>query len=812
MDLIRHDLHLAIRSLARRPGLMAAALLTLSLGVGAATSIFSVLYGVLIQPLPYPQPEQLVRVYPVGESGGRAPWSGAIYVEFEQQSSVYETIAAFQYAEYTMRTDSFPFAVTGATVSADFFEVFGVQPIEGRTFVVSGTPGQSEQTVVLSHGFWQTHFAGRPVLGMDIEINSQTYSVVGVMPPGFEYPIGAELWAASRYRVPEPRRNPDDDPATDRSNRYFHAVARLKQGKTLDEATAEGSSILSRIADEYPDTERGFRFAATSLHEDVTGQVRPLLMVLFGAVGLVLLIACANVANLLLARATGRTHEIAIHTALGATRPRLVRQILVESALLGVCGGIGGVLLSYWGTGVLVAMADQGVPRAGEISVNFQVLLFALSVSILSGLFFGLAPALWLSGRDPAQALREAGGRILSGSGYARLRAALVTIEIALSLTLLVGAGLLIRTYSVLSNTDPGFSATNVLTADVWLASSTELSDDEIRVFQDEILDRSRHLPGVISAGAVLSLPIGVGVSARTNYSVEGRVVERGTEPNAGLQAASPGYFESIGLPVLRGRGFTAEDRADSPPVAVVSETFAKQIFADEDPIGRRIGAGSPEEDGFEWLTVVGVVGDTLYDGLDDQPRSEAYQPFAQAPWPYMTLVLRSSVEPTTLADPLRQVVMEVDPNQPVAGIASMDQLMERSLVRRRDSARLVGIFACLAMVLAAIGLYGVMSFSVATRTREIGIRMAIGATKRDIFGLVLGDGGRLLGVGLVVGVTFAVLLGQLIRGVLHGVPPTDPGVFVVAAGVLALAALLAMLLPARRAARVEPASSLRSV
>jgi len=710
-----------------------------------------------------------------------------------------------------MRTDSFPIMVTGATVTADFFDVFGVQPIQGRTFISGDAPEKSGQTVVLSHGFWQTHFAGRPVLGMDIELNDQACSVVGVMPPGFDYPSGADLWEASRYRVPEPRRSPDDDPAVDRSDRYFHAVARLKQGKTLADAAAEGSTILARLADEYPDTERGFSFEATSLHEAVTGQVRPLLLVLFGAVGLVLLIACANVANLLLARATGRTHEIAIRTALGATRPRLVRQILIESTLLGICGGIGGILLSYWGTGTLASMADQGVPRAGEISVNLPVLLFALSVSILSGLLFGLVPALWLSGRDPAQALREAGGRILSGSGYARLRAALVTIEIAVSLTLLVGAGLLMRTYSILSTTDPGFSATNVLTADVWLGSSTEWTDDEIRVFQNEILDRSRSLPGVIRAGAVLSLPIGVGVSARTTYSVEGRVIERGTEPTAGLQAASPGYFKTIGLPVLRGRGFTAEDRADSPPVAVVSETFAKQIFADEDPIGKRIGTGNPEEDGFQWLTVVGIVGDTRYDGLDDQPRSEAYQPFAQAPWPYMTLVLRSSVEPMTLADPLRQVVMEVKPNQPVAGIASMDQLMERSLVRRRDSARLVGIFACLALVLAAIGLYGVMSFSVATRTREIGIRMAIGATKNDIVRLVLGDGGKLLGVGLVVGATFAVLLGRLIRGVLHGVPPTDPGVFVIAAGVLALSALLAMLLPARRAARVEPASSLRS-
>ncbi len=817
MDLIRHDLLLATRSLARRPGLTIAALLTLSLGVGAATSIFSVLYGVLIQPLPYPEPDQLVRVYTIEESDNRSPWpsasgwSGANYVDFKQQSSVYETVAAFQYAEYSMRSETFPIKVTGATVTADFFEVFGVQPFEGRTFLSGNTSGQSEQTVVLSHGFWQTEMAGKPVLGTEIVINDQAFSVVGVMPPGFKYPASAEIWVASRYRVPEPSRVPEVDPATDRESLYFHVVARLKSGKTLQHAATEGGAIISRIAKNFPETERGRGFEAISLHESVTGQAKPLLMVLFGAVALVLLISCANVANLLLARATGRVHEIAIHTALGAGRLRLARQILCESALLGLGGGIGGVLLSIWGTSALVSLADLGVPRSGEIAVDLPVLLFALVVSLVSGLLFGLVPALWLSGRDPAQALRGAGSRSLSGSGYAKLRAALVAVEIAVSLTLLVGAGLLMRTFSVLSATDPGFSAPKVLTADLWLPARAETTDDEIRTFQSELIERGRNLPGVVNAGAVLSLPIDTGVSATTSYSVEGRIMERGTEPNAGLQAASPGYFESIGIPVLRGRTFTAEDRADSLPVAVVSEAFAKQFFGDEDPLGKRIGSGHPDEDDFEWLRIVGIVGDTRYGGFDAQPRSEAYQPYTQAPWPYLTLVLKSSVDPMSLADPLRRMVMELNPSQPVVGIATMEQLMEESLTQQRDSARLVGIFACLAVVLAAIGIYGVVSFSVATRTREIGIRMAIGAEKGDIFKLVLTDGGKLLGVGLVIGVTSSAVLGRLIRGILYEVPPTDPFVFAVAAGVLACSALLAMLLPARRAAQVEPATSLRS-
>jgi putative ABC transport system permease protein len=650
------------------------------------------------------------------------------------------------------------------------------------------------------------------VVGQSLDINDRSYRVVGVMPPDFAYPIGADVWVVSRYRVPEPSRGSGEDPAIDRSNRYFHAVARLKPGKTLDDARAEGSAVIARLAEQYPESERGLVFEATSLHEAVTGPIRPLLTVLFGAVGLVLLIACANVSNLLLAQAMSRTHEIAIRTALGAGRLRLIRQVLVESTLLGIAGGIGGVLLSYWGTSALVSVAARGVPRAGDVSVNLPVLLFALSTSILCGLIFGLLPALWLSSRDPARALLGAGGRVLSGSGYARLRAALVTIEISVSLALLVGAGLLMRTYSVLSRTDPGFSATNLLTADVWLASGSELTDDEIRAFQSEVLERSRALPGVVDAGAVLSLPIGVGISARTAYSVEGTVVERGTEPTAGLQAASPGYFETIGIPVLRGRGFNADDRADSTPVAVVSEAYAREILADENPIGRRIGNGNPEDDGFQWLTVVGVVGNTRYDGIDDQPRSEAYLPFAQAPWPYMTLVLKSAVDPLTLADPLRRMVMEVNPDQPVSGIATMGQHMEESLARRRNSARLVSIFACLALVLAAIGLYGVMSFSVASRTREIGIRIAVGADTRAIFKLILGDGGRLLTVGLAAGAVCALVLGRFIRGLLYGVPPTDPRIFAIAAGVLAAAALLAMLVPARRAARVEPANSLRSL
>ena len=812
MGILAHDLRLAFRSLFRHPGLTVVAVLTMSLGVGASTSMFTLLHRVVIRPLPYPEADHIVRLYTADAQGSdRGNWSGANFVDFVAQSTSYQAIAGFVPMRLSVREGAFPVEIPAASVTPAFFQVLGEPPQLGRVLSPASDPPGGERVVVLSHSLWVTRFAADPsVIGRPLALNGEAFTVVGVMPQGFEFPDHTQLWSASRFRSPEPPVPIADDPVADRGSGYFHVVARLQNGVSLPHAMHEAELIAARLEKDYPDTNLGERFVVVPLQETIVGSVRPALLALFGAVGLVLLIACANVANLLLARAAGRAHEIAIRTALGAGRGRVARQLLTESALLGVLGGAGGVVLAFVATHGLVSLAASDLPRAAEVSMDLPVLGFALGVSILSGLLFGLAPVIWLTKSDPATTLRAAGGRGLVGSSYGHTRTALVVAEMAVCLSLLVGAGLLARTLAMLTAQDPGFSESRALTARIFIPGTDIPNDREIRTFQSQVLERMRALPGVISVGAVLSLPIDPGIRGTLGFNIEGRSFEKGSEPVAGYQSASDGYFKTIGIPVLQGRAFTPADGPGGAPVVVVSQAFAERFFPGENPLGKRIAWGDPEDEGFEWSTVVGVVGNTRFDGLDAEPRVEAYQPMAQAPLPFMTVVLRTSVPPATLTEPLRRAVAELRPSQPVQKIQTMEQVLHDSLARRRFTMVLLWIFASLALTLAAVGLYGVVSFSVAQRSREFGVRMAVGAAAGHILVLVVKESSRVLVAGLLVGGVTTLILGRLITGFLFQVTPTDPLTLVAAAVVLAAVTFLATWIPARRATRIDPMVALR--
>lgn len=813
MEKLANDLKLAFRSLVRRPGLTVVAVLTMSLGVGASTSMFTLLNNVVIRQLPYPEADRIVQLFvDDNEDDPRGNWTAANFLDFGEASSSYRAIAGYAPLRFSFREGAVPISVRGASVTPGFFQVLGTPPQLGRALSASSDLPGGERVVVLGHGFWVSRFAADPsVVGRSLELNGESYTVVGVMPAGFEYPARTQLWTASKYRVPEPPVPLGEDPAEDRGAGYFNVIARLAPDASLARAGQEAAALAAQLEKDFPETNRGETVVLEPLREVVVGDVRPALVALFGAVGLVLLIACANVANLLLAKATTRIHEVAIRTALGAGKGRVARQLLTESAVLGVLGGVGGAVLAYLTTGTFVRMVGTALPRAGEVEVDLPVLAFALLVSLLSGIVFGVVPLIWMSKSDPADALRSAGGRGLVGGAHGRLRATLVVAEMAVCLSLLVGAGLLARTLVMLNAQDPGFSERGTLTARVNLPGAQLPEDAAIRSFQTEVLQRVRALPGVVSAGAVLSLPVAPAVRGTLTFNIEGRTVEEGDEPVAGYQAASDGYFETIGIPVLRGRSFTAADTDGSQPVAIVSQAFAERFFPNEDPLGKRISWGDPEDPDHKWSSIVGVVGSTRLDGLDAEPRIEAFQPMAQEPWPFMTLVLRTSVPPKTLTESLRRAIVEVSPTQPVERIETMEEILHDSLSRRRFTMVLLWVFAGIALTLAAVGLYGVTSFSVAQRSREIGIRMAVGADSGRIRALVLREAGRLLLVGVGVGVVATLVLGRLISGFLFQVRSTDPIAFAVAVAVLAAATLLAAWVPARRATRTDPMDALRA-
>jgi putative ABC transport system permease protein len=811
VETILQDARYALRLIIKNPGVSVIAVLALALGIGATSAIFSVVNAVLLRPLPYKSPDQLMAVWEqsLQRDVPELPISYANYRDWVEQNQVFDQLAIFSFTGFNLAGAGEPERVIGVRASANLFPLLQEQPIIGRAFTEDEDRTGGAPVVVLSHALWQRRFSSDPqIVGKTVTLNNQGYTVVGVMRAGFEFPAGLSF----RNRVISDRIEfwTPIAPIAGSQNRGAHshlAIGRLKTGVSLEQARTEMSAIQARLEQQYPEANSGISIRLLPLHEQITGNTRPALLILLGAVGLVLLIACANVANLLLARATARQKEIAIRTAMGASRWRIVRQLLTESVILSITGGAMGLLLALWGTSLLFSISPNTIPRSTEVGIDSIVLLFTLAVSILTGLLFGLAPALQTSRLDLNETLKEGARGTSGGVGRNRVRSALVAAEVALSLVLLVGAGLLIKSFIRLQQSGLGFSTENLLTMRVSLPPVKYADEQKQAAFFKESLERFQNLPGVQTASAITTLPLTANYSA-TDFLIEGQPVPPpGEEIISAIAIIGPNYFRAMEVPLIAGRDFTEYDNREAPGVAIVSEGFAESFLGGEDPVGKRIAFGG---DNPEWLSVVGVVRDVKHFGLDVAARPVVYTPFMQQSNPQMSLVLRTATDPASFAALVRREIQAVDKDQPISDVRTMEQLLSDSVSGRRFSTLLLGLFASVALTLAAVGIYGVMSYSVTQRKHEIGIRMALGASSQDVLRLIVGQGMTVALAGVAVGLAASFALTRLMESLLFGVSATDPVTFIVIPLILAGVALGACFVPARKAARVDPMIALR--
>ena len=799
------DVRCGLRMLRKNSGFAAVAVLTLALGIGANTAIFSVIHAVLLRPLPYDNPDRIVVLLESNPARGFGQFavSPPNYMDWKKDSTVFQHMASVSRGDFNYTGGAEPERLTGAHVAASFFSVLGAQPALGRTFLPEDDVVGKASVVVLSYGLWTQHFGGDPqILGKSLTLDGQSYRVIGVMQNGFQFPRGVELWLPSEFdqRALSPGA---------RGAHYLRVIARLKPAVGIDRAQAEMVSLSKRLEQQYPRTNTGWTSKVVSLNELTVGDIRPTLLVLFGAVGFLLLIACANVANLLLARATARQREIAIRFSLGASRLRIARQLLTESILLSAIATGAGLLLAEWAIRALRTLPPSNLPRAASIGLDLPVLGFAAGIAVLTGLLFGLAPALQITRSAPSETLKE-GGRTAS-AGRQGVRSALVVLETTLALVLLVGSGLLLKSFLRLQTVDPGFQYKNILTASVSLPESKYATDAQKIQFFDQVLERIQSVQGVREVAAASGNPMEGSNLSFAFATKDLQALSPADQPSAGYYIVSANYFHTLGIPLLVGRYFTQEDSVGSPRVAIISQAVAERFFHDKNPIGQAIsiGIGAPGG-GPVWREIVGVVGDVKDDGLGEAAAMTVYEPSTQMAWSGMSLFLRSDSNPERLAGTLRSQVMAVDKDQPVADISTGEQLMAQAVAQPQLRTLLLSLFAGLALVLASLGIYGVMSNTVAQRTHEIGVRMALGAGQRSVLRLVLGNGMRLTLLGIVLGTFGAFALTRLMKGLLFHVTPTDPGTFVEVALFLFLVALLASYIPARRATRVDPVVALR--
>jgi putative ABC transport system permease protein len=812
IETLIQDLRYGLRTLMRSSGFAFVAVLTLALGIGSHTAIFSVVNGVLLRPLPYYEAERLVMVWadrPILQAQiglPDFPVAVADFIDWRNQNQVFEQMAAIFPTRMNLTSGGEPESVITLRATASLFPLLGARFVVGRAFLPEEDRAGAGR-VVISHGLWQQRYGADPnIIGQKIILDNYAYTVIGVTAPDFQFPRRGEIpvYYGVTGKVdlylpiaftPEQMNNRRVNPLT--------VIARLKPGISLQQASAEMNTIARRLTEQYPvtNTDKGVRLVP--LQQQAVGKARIALLVLLSAVGFVLLIACANVANLLLARAAGRQKEMAIRTALGANRWRVVQQLLTESLLLAISGGAAGLLLAWWGVELLLAIAPDNLPRAYDIRLDTRVAGFTLLISLLTGIVFGLLPALQSSKIDLGETLKE-GGRDAAGLLRRRLRGFLVVSEVALAFVLLIGAGLLIRSFARLTEVDPGLDPRGVLTMDIALPFAKYRDGRGLTFFQ-QTLERVRALPGVEAAATVFPLPLSGGHTSG-GFAIEGRQSPTDQTFNAGFRFISPDFFKTFRIPLIKGRLLTESDGAKTPPVVVVNESLTRIYFPNEDPLGKRI---TPNGDVAR--VIVGVVEDVKHSALDKQAKPELYRAIAQFPVTFMTLAVRTSGDPMQMLAAVREQVWAVDKDLPIINIETMERLMAKSVAPRQFNLLLLGAFALVGLALAGVGLYGVMSYTVMQRTREIGVRMALGANSGDVLRLVIGEGMKLALIGALLGLGGALALMRLLKSLLFDVSATDPLTFIVIATVLIIVALLACWIPARRATKLDPMTTLRS-
>jgi putative ABC transport system permease protein len=804
MESLFSDIRYAVRSIMKRPGFTSIAVITLALGIGANSAIFSAINALLLKPLPIPNQDRVVAIWEKNPSRGfeHNEVAFANYVDWRAQSHSFDQLALERWWSTNLTGGDTPERIQGFLVTTNFFDVVAVKPTQGRNFLEDENQPGKDRVAIIAHSLWQRRFGSDPgIINKTITTNGIARTVIGVLPEGFNYPKGAEVYAPIAM-TPELIKS--------RGSHSYYVIGRLKDGVTLPSAQADIDTIAGRLATQYPDTNVGLGATVYPIVADTTRLYSTAMWIMMAAVAFVLLIACANVANLMLARASGRQKEIALRAALGASRWRIVRQLLVECVIIALIGGAAGVVVALWGIDLLRAANPGEASRFADgwkhFGINYQVLAFTLGLSLLSGLIFGLAPAWQVSKANVNDALKESGRQV--GAGSHRLRGLLVVSEIALSLMLLIGAGLFIRSFAALLKSDPGFNPEGILTANINLPVA-RYKDEPLRAaFYADLVQRVKTLPGVQSAAAVNYIPLG-GANSSDSFLIEGEPEPPPGQQNDGrYRVCTPDYFQTMGISILKGRGFTDQDKAGSLPVVIANETLTRKYFPAGDALGKRIRLEGPLEQA-PWMQIVGIVQDVKHE-LNAPVTPEYYLPHAQDSWNAMVLVARSSVAPSSLAGPIRQQVLAIDKDQPVFDVKTMQQVRALSISVYSIGSVTMTIFAMVALLLAAVGIYGVMAFAVSQRTQEIGIRMALGARALDVLKLILRNGMFLAAIGAVIGLGGAFAITRFMSSLLFGVSPTDVLTFVLVTAGLLLVALLACYIPARRATKVDPLVALR--
>ena len=811
METLLRDIRYGIRSLLKHPGFTVVAVITLALGIGANTAMFSVINAVLLLPLPYHEPARLVTIWEESPQRGmyEMPVSFANLRDWVDQNHTFEQISAYTFTNLNLTGAGEPARLSTVRSSANLLPLVGVAPQLGRTFLPEEDKDGAPRVVILGHALWRSRFGSdSDIVGKSLTLDNQSYTVVGVMSSRFQFPVGfgylgKVLNDPIDLYVPLAATSKE----AGRGNYSFFAIGRLKPDVTIDQARTEMTTIERRLEQQYPDSNSDIGIRLVPTQEQTVKQIRPALLVLLGAVVFLLLIACANIANLLLARAASRQKEIAVRTALGATRLGIVRLLLTETLILSLAGGLLGLLLAVWGTGALMSLAPDNIPRLNEIGVDARVFGFTLAVSLVTGILFGLIPAVHASKPDPNEALKEGSRGLMGSAAGKRTRSVLVTVEVALSLVLLIGAGLMIKSFLRLQQTNLGFNPENVLAVGLKLSDARYPEEHQQAAFFQEALLRMQSMTGVKSAGATTGLPLTLSLSG-SDFRIEGRPEpEAGKEMIINTRSVSPGYFQTLGIGVIKGRDFSDRDKSDAPKAAIINDDLARIYFPNENPIGKRITF----DDGGSWISIVGIIGDVKQLGLDSSAKPEVYFPYLQVASPSMSLVIRTASNPLSLAAAVKSQIQLIDKDLPIDNAKTMQQLLAESISGRRFNMVLLTVFAVVALVLAVVGIYGVMSYAVTQRTQEIGIRMALGARAADVLRLVVKNGMSLALIGVGVGLAGAFALTRLLGTLLFQVTPTDALTFASVSICLIAVALLACYVPARRATKVDPLVALRN-